>query len=152
MKGNKEELKKTLPLSAAISLHHNWPDRFKIPMFGLYLDVHTRWLYPFSIVFQELFIKTFTQDNIRAVLEETGENTSKKNKRKESLLTMLITSLFFYILHVQYPLYYITGAFVLCFVTGIIYEKDRNIWGDIMVHFAFGFLPRCFGVLQIIGG
>jgi hypothetical protein len=31
-------------------------------------------------------------------------------------------------------------------------QKDRNIWGAVMIHFAIGFLPRCFGILQIIEG
>jgi membrane protease YdiL (CAAX protease family) len=56
------------------------------------------------------------------------------------------------VLHIQYPLYYMVGAFVLCFFTGLLYEKDRNIWGAVMIHFAIGFLPRCFGILQIIEG
>ena len=36
--------------------------------------------------------------------------------------------------------------------TGLLYERDRNIWGAVMIHFAVGFLPRCFGILQIIEG
>ena len=165
VKGNKDELKKSLPISAAISLliilgligfrlymNSKNPIYKEIPMFGLYLKLHMRWLYPFSIVFQELFIKAFTQDNIRTLIEEAGDGPSKKNEKKTVLLTSLVTAMFFFTLHVQYPLYYMTGAFVLCFVTGIIYEKDRNIWGAVMVHFALGFLPRCFGVLQIIEG
>ena len=45
-----------------------------------------------------------------------------------------------------------TGAFLLCFFTGLLYERDRNIWGSVIIHFALGFMPRCFGVLQIIEG
>ena len=165
IKEKNEEMKKTLPISIAISvlivlsfigfrlyMNSKNPAYKEIPMFGLYLSLHTRWLYPFSIAFQELFIKAFTQDNIRTLIEEGGDSPSKKNDKKTVLLTSLVTAMFFYILHVQYPLYYMTGAFVLCFVTGILYEKDRNIWGAVLVHFALGFLPRCFGVLQIIEG
>ena len=122
----------------------------EIPLFGLYLNIHTRWLYPFNIVFQEFFIKAFTQENIGILLEDISPN--EKSKRSHALLTTLITSMFFFTLHMQYPLYYMTGAFVLCFVTGLMYERDRNIWGAVMIHFAIGFLPRCLGVLQIIEG
>ncbi len=125
----------------------------EIPLFGLYLNVHTRWLYPVSIVFQEFFIKAFTQENIGIMLsgiDAAGDHG--RSDKVQPFLTALITAMFFFILHIQYPLYYMTGAFVLCFVTGLLYEKDRNIWGPVMIHFAIGFLPRCLGILQIIEG
>ncbi len=70
---------------------------------------------------------------------------------RQAFITAWITSVFF-ILHMQYALYYMTGALLLCLVTGILYEKDRNIWGSILIHFAIGFMPRCLGVLQILEG
>ncbi len=125
----------------------------EIPLFGLYLNVHTRWLYPISIVFQEFFIKAFTQENIGIALRSVGAAEEKNGmNRNQTVLTAVITAMFFFVLHLQYPLYYMTGAFLLCFVTGLLYERDRNIWGAVMIHFAIGFLPRCFGVLQIIEG
>ena len=125
----------------------------EIPPFGLYLNVHTRWLYPFNIVFQEFFIKAFTQENIGIMLRSIGASEKHNEPDKiQSFLTVFITAMFFFILHIQYPLYYMTGAFVLCFVTGLLYERDRNIWGPVMIHFAIGFLPRCLGILQIIEG
>ena len=63
-----------------------------------------------------------------------------------------ITAVFFFSLHMQYPLFYMTGALLLCLVTGVLYEKNRNIWGAVLIHFAIGFLPRCLGVLQILEG
>ena len=125
----------------------------EIPLFGLYLNVHTRWLYPVSIVFQEFFIKAFTQENIGIALRNIGpeEKLGERNKI-QTVLTAFITAMFFFVLHIQFPLYYMTGAFLLCFFTGLLYERDRNIWGAVMIHFAIGFLPRCFGILQIIEG
>ena len=111
----------------------------EIPYFGLYLNMNMRWFYPLNIVIQEIFIKAFVQDNISAAFE-----------RKHPLLSALTTALFFMCLHVQYPFYYMCGAFVLCFVTGLIYEKWPGIWGPVLVHFTLGFLPRCLGVMQII--
>ena len=125
----------------------------EIPLFGLYLNVHTRWLYPVSIIFQEFFIKAFTQENIGIALRSIGgDGDQGVPNRKQAVLTALVTAMFFFVLHMQYPLYYMTGAFLLCFFTGLMYERDRNIWGAVMIHFAIGFLPRCFGVLQIIEG
>ena len=122
----------------------------EIPLFGLYLNVHTRWLYPFGIVFQEFFIKSFTQENISSMLRDTDKDGKEGEKKLQPLLTALITAMFFFVLHLQYPLYYMCGAFLLCFVTGLLYEKDRNVWGAVMIHFAVGFMPRCLGILQII--
>jgi membrane protease YdiL (CAAX protease family) len=125
----------------------------EIPLFGLYLNVHTRWLYPVSIVFQEFFIKAFTQENIGIALQGIGADGNQyESNRAQTVLSSLITAMFFFVLHIQFPLYYMTGAFLLCFFTGLLYERDRNIWGPVMIHFAIGFLPRCFGILQIIEG
>ena len=125
----------------------------EIPLFGLYLNVHTRWLYPVNIVFQEFFIKAFTQENIGIALRNIGPEEKQEGRNKtQAVLTAVITAMFFFVLHIQYPLYYMTGAFLLCLVTGLLYERDRNIWGAVMIHFAIGFLPRCFGILQIIEG
>ena len=110
-----------------------------IPYFGLYLCMNMRWFYPLNIVIQEVFIKAFVQDNISAAFE-----------RRHPLLSALTTALFFMTLHVQYPFYYMCGAFVLCFVSGLIYEKWPDIWGPVLIHFTLGFLPRCLGVMQII--
>ena len=115
------------------------PSIKEIPWFGLYLNMNTRWLYPVSILFQEIFIKCFVQDNFCRFF---GDNYIH--------LPILITSLFFFILHLQYPLYYMTGAFALCMITGYIYRKYPSVIAPYLIHFAIGFLPRCLGILQII--
>ena len=35
------------------------------PVFGLYLGIHTRWIYPLSVLLQELFVKAFVQYNLK---------------------------------------------------------------------------------------
>ena len=172
LRASKEDLKKSLPVCILISLlviavliafrvymTIRNPVYREIPYFGLYLNVHTRWLYPFSIVFQEFFIKAYVQDNIGITLCGYGQMDFPDALRshtnvniRQALITAWITALFFFVLHMQYPLYYMTGALLLCFVTGILYEKNRNIWDAVLIHFAIGFMPRCLGVLQIIEG
>ena len=172
LRAGKDELKRSLPISIAISvfiiaalaafrLYMNTknPVYREIPYFGLYLNVHTRWLYPFNIIFQEFFIKAYVQDNIGIALCGYGQMDFPDALRshtnvniRQALITALITAVFFFILHMQYPLYYMTGALFLCLVTGILYEKNRNIWGAVLIHFAIGFMPRCLGVLQILEG
>lgn len=103
------------------------------PFFGLYLDQRFRWFYPVSALWQELLIKPLWQDNVSRAM---------KNKWK----TLIFIGLFFCILHMHFPFYYMAAAGVLCFLTGILYEKDRNIWCVWLLHFVMGFLPKAFGL------
>jgi membrane protease YdiL (CAAX protease family) len=172
LRASRDELKRSLPVCIVISvliiaaliafrlyMNAREPLYRGIPAFGLYLDVHTRWLYPLSIVFQEFFIKAFVQDNIGIALCGCGQRDFRDALRRhehvntrQALITAWITAVFFFILHMQYPLFYMTGALALCLVTGVLYERNRNIWGPVLIHFAIGFMPRCLGVLQIIEG
>ncbi|MCR5095127.1 MAG: glycerophosphoryl diester phosphodiesterase membrane domain-containing protein [Erysipelotrichaceae bacterium] len=67
----------------------------EIPMFGLYLNIHTRWFYPLNIIFQELFIKAFTQENIAVALQDTDKKDRSDYERKHAFLTAFITAVFF---------------------------------------------------------
>ena len=115
------------------------PSIAEIPYFGLYLNMNTRWFYPVSIVLQEIYIKLVVQDNFSEAFD-----------RKHPHMTVWVTAFFFFIIHFQYPLYYMTGAMVLCMITGYLFEKYPSIWGPVLIHFVIGFLPRCLGILQII--
>lgn len=125
MRCSGKDSRKVLAISAVISLlivaalvgfrlymNAKNPVYREIPLFGLYLNVHTRWLYPFNIVFQEFFIKAFAQENIGIALRGVGtDNSQNGSNRIQTVLTALITAMFFFVLHLQYPLYYMTGAF-----------------------------------------
>ena len=172
LRASKDELRSSLPVCIVISvliiaaliafrLYMNTrnPIYREIPYFGLYLNVHTRWLYPLSIVFQEFFIKAYVQDNIGITLCGCGQmdfpdalRSHTNVNTRQALITAWITAMLFFVIHMQYPLFYMTGALLLCLVTGVLYEKNRNIWGAVLIHFAIGFMPRCLGVLQILEG
>ena len=115
------------------------PENKEIPAFGLYLNMNTRWFCPVNMPLQELFIKCFIQDNMRKLFHG-----------KHRHLSILLTSVFFFIIHLQYPFHYMFGAWLLCFVTGYLYDRYPSIWGPFLVHFAIGFLPRSFGIFDII--
>ncbi len=147
-----KELKKPLLISAVISIViiaamlgfraymiSKDPSLKEVSKFGLYLNMNMRWFYPINIPLQEIFIKSFVQDNVSRTFE-----------KKHIHLTVFVTSVLFFIIHMQYPLYYMCGAMVLCALTGYIYEKHPNIWGPVLIHFVIGFLPRSLGILQII--
>ena len=105
------------------------------PAFGLYLNIHARWFYPVSVPVQEFLIKAVVQHNIGTINEKISKH-----------FTVWVTSLFFGILHMAYPMYYILGAVFLCALTGYMYERDKNIWGTVLIHFVVGFMPRALGL------
>lgn len=127
------------------------PSIHDIPLFGLYLNLNMRYIYPINIVFQEFFIKAFVQENCSSLaFQKVGRHSKGPVGAENTHITVWATSIFFFILHLQYPFYYMIGALILCAVTGYLYEKHHNIWGAVLVHFTLGFLPRCLGVLQIL--
>lgn len=111
------------------------PETAARPMFGLYLGIHGRWFYPISAVLQELIIKGLMQENFRSL-------SPGKNRH----FTVVINGIFFAAMHMNYPLYYLIGAGILCIGTGYLYERDRNIWGSSLIHFVIGFMPRALGL------
>ena len=104
------------------------------PYFGLYLTRNFRWTYPIIALWQEVLIKPFWQDNV------------KKAMGGKKWITLLYIGLFFCILHMHYEIYTVFGAGIMCFVTGILYERDKNIWGVWIMHFCLGFIPACLGL------
>ena len=104
------------------------------PYFALYLNVNNRWSYPFISMWQELLIKPLWQDNV------------KKAMGGRKWITLIFIGLLFCIFHMHYRIYTFLGAGIMCFVTGILYERDKNIWGVWILHFVFGFLPRSLGL------
>jgi len=107
------------------------------PWFGLYLGTYMRWFYPFSAILQELFVKGIVEDNITA-------SCKKYNKH----FSVWMTALFFFVLHMGYELPMMFGAAVLCVVTGYLYEKNKSVWGSILIHFVIGFVPKIIGVTR----
>ena len=105
------------------------------PWFYPYFNIHMRWLYPFTAVLQEFFAKGVIQESMKRIFGT-----------EHIWLSIVACSLFLGILHMGYPLYYMFAAAMLSIVTGLIYEKDRNIWGCVMIHFCLGFLPRAMGL------
>ena len=111
------------------------PEAAARPWFGLYLGTHGRWFYPFSAVIQEFLIKAVVQENVHCLVPDGNRH-----------LIAAMTGMFFAILHMNYPLYYLLGAGLLCFGTAYLYERDGNIWGSALIHFVIGFMPRALGL------
>lgn len=145
----KERVKKDLIISAIISAiligglcvvrvvqNFFFPEIAARPWFGsLYLGTYMRWFYPISAVLQEIFVKGVVEDNISA-------SCKKYNKH----FSVWMTALFFFVLHMGYELPMMFGAAILCALTGYLYEKNKSVWGSILIHFVIGFMPKIIGV------
>lgn len=110
------------------------------PWFDPHLDIDMRWLYPIVVIVQEFCSKCIMQDSVKRLCGE-----------KNMVITLLICSMLFGILHIGYPMYYMFCAGLLSLITGYIYEKDNTIWGCILVHFFVGFFPMAMGVQSCVG-
>lgn len=60
-------------------------------------------------------------------------------------LANLMSALTFGAFHVVYGIRMMVLAMLLCLITGWIFHRVRCVWGCALTHFAFGFLPLCFG-------
>ena len=112
------------------------PEVAERPFFGFYFWYHTRWFYPVNSFLQECFIRLIIQDNLKKLEDETTKYHS-----------LMLVAFFFASLHMAYPWYMMLGTSVYCVLTGILYEKYKCVYGLSIVHFAAGFLPRCFGII-----
>lgn len=64
---------------------------------------------------------------------------------KHPHLANLMSALTFGAFHVVYGIRMMVLAMLLCLITGWMFRRVRCVWGCALTHFAFGFLPLCFG-------
>ena len=50
-------------------------------------------------------------------------------------------------LHLHYSPFFMIGAAVLLGVFGVVYRRQRSIWGLVLVHFTFGMSAAMLGLI-----
>ena len=85
--------------------------------------------------FQEILAKSV----MLYTLELCFEN---KHPHRANLCAALIFGAF----HVVYGIEMMLLAMLLCFFTGLMFLRERCVWGCAVAHFALGFFPACFGI------
>jgi membrane protease YdiL (CAAX protease family) len=115
------------------------PGAADIPFFDWHLEIPTQLTYFFVAPFQEFLAKGIV---LTAMLHIFSNAKSKAP-------VILGSSVLFASMHVNYGLAMMLLAFLLCFATGWLYLKDRNIWGCAIIHFCLGFFATCFGLEQL---
>lgn len=94
-------------------------------------------LYPFTVVLQEFLTRGAVQGSICRVMPEKYAVPS----------SIILSSLFFGALHIYLGVAYMIGAFLLLSVFGIVYHKQKTIWGLCIPHYFLGLaLKFIFGV------
>ncbi|MBQ8357633.1 MAG: CPBP family intramembrane metalloprotease [Clostridia bacterium] len=66
--------------------------------------------------------------------------------REHPFLIVLMSAIVFGIFHVVYGIRMMLLAMALTLLTGWMFRRVRCVWGCALAHFAFGFLPACFGL------
>ena len=96
---------------------------FDISRFGL-----RQIIYVFTAGIQEFLARSVIQGNLKRITVV----------RNPGLLAILLSSLIFAALHIHLGFLFMCGAAILAGLEGILYEKQQNIFGVWIVHWAFG--------------
>ena len=85
-------------------------------------------IYPLTVVLQEFLARGAMQESLRRIF--VGKHAA--------LLSVVVSSLLFGVLHIAYGLPYMLGAALLLGALGFLYEKQGNIWGLSIIHYVLG--------------
>ena len=84
--------------------------------------------YPLTAILQEFLARGVMQENLRRIF--TGKHADA--------LSILVSSLIFGVLHIAYGLPFMLAASLLLGLLGVLYNKQRNIWGLAIIHYVLG--------------
>lgn len=96
---------------------------FDISRFGL-----RQILYFFTAGIQEFLARSVIQGNLKRIIVAKHAN----------FLAIVLSSLIFAALHIHFGFLFMVGAAILAGLEGILYDKQQNIFGVWIVHWAFG--------------
>lgn len=84
--------------------------------------------YPITVVLQEFLTRSLVHEGIRQVLPT----------KNADLIAIGISSLFFGAIHLHLGLAFMAGSALLLGVFGLVYTKQRSIWGLCIPHYVLG--------------
>lgn len=93
--------------------------------------------YVFTAIIQEFLSRGIMQESLCHVI------ASDKNET----IAIVISTIMFASLHLHYSPFFMLGAGLLLGVFGIIYRKQRSIWGLALIHFVFGMSAAMLGLI-----
>lgn len=93
--------------------------------------------YVFTAVIQEFLSRGIMQESLTHVIP--GD--------KNETIAIVISTMMFAAMHLHYSPYFMMGAAVLLGVFGVVYRKQRSIWGLVLIHFVFGMSAAMLGLI-----
>lgn len=115
------------------------PDLFPAGEPFFRFDLWNVWdtVYPVTVVVQEFLTRGVIHESVRRIIP---------GKRSETW-ALIVSSMFFGALHIHKGIAYMLGASLLLSVFGVIYRKQKTIWGLCIPHYVLGeALKLIFGI------
>ena len=95
--------------------------------------------YAFVVLIQEFVSRGLAYESVRSLF------ITRYDEKKANAIAVIISSWYFAALHVAYGPTYMIGAFVLLSIFGLIYNKQRTIFGLCIPHFVLGQMIAILG-------
>jgi len=93
--------------------------------------------YFLSALIQEIGVRGFTHESLRRILPQ----------KHVAVSAIVLSSFMFGALHLHLNLTYMFGAAILLSSMGVIYNKQRNVWGLTIIHYVLG---MAIGLLDFV--
>ena len=90
------------------------------------------YIYIFTAFIQEFLARGVIQKSVKSLL----------HVKYQKQLSIFLTSLLFSLMHLPFGFYFMLGAFLLSLALGAIFERQKDIWGCALLHWAAVIL-RC---------
>lgn len=94
-------------------------------------------IYIFTAILQEFLARGVMQESLRRIF--TGN--------KGDIMSIILSAVLFGVFHVAHGFVFMVGATLLLGALGVLYNKQRNIWGLSIIHFIFGFMGDLLGLI-----
>lgn len=96
-------------------------------------SLHGATVYIFTAFIQEFLARGVIQTSVKYLM----------HIRYQKQFGIVLTSLLFSLMHLPFGFYFMLGAFLLSLALGIIYERQKDIWGCTILHWGCGYLSMC---------
>lgn len=95
--------------------------------------------YATCVIAQEYLSRGLVYECVRRMV------LTDKTKNYVDYIAIVVSSLYFAALHIYLGVSYMVGAFILLSIFGIIYKKQKSIWGLCVPHFVLGCIIDILG-------
>lgn len=101
--------------------------------------IYGRIEYGICVISQEYLSRGLVYECVRRII------VTDKNSKYVDMIAIIVSSLYFAALHIYLGVTYMIGAFILLSIFGLIYKKQRSIWGLCIPHFILGMMIEILG-------